>query len=430
MKYQCPKGLFDILPYGTEEKWQLSYYWQILEDKLKKLAHLFGFKELRTPIFEHTELFSRSVGETSDIVTKEMYTFFDKANRSITLRPEGTASILRAFIEKNMHQLRRVHKFFYLGPMFRYERPQAGRFRQLHQFGIETLGPSSLSRDAETLDLLYETLHQFGIEATIVINSIGDKACREKYKNALVNYFKPIAGDLSPESQARLDKNPLRILDSKSVQDQPFIKNAPSILDFLSSNDQKEFEELQQILTKMKIPFLVDHNLVRGLDYYDRLVFEMRSENLGAQNAVGGGGRYTDLISDLGGPSLPGIGFAIGLERMLQVVIAKDLQLSDQFVPFYYLVPLGEEAKEKALLLATDLRKAQIPVDIDLDSKKVGQALKNGDLLQANFAVIIGEEELMTRKAKLKNLLSREQIEIDFSTLTQNLKRIWEDAKL
>ncbi|NGX30517.1 MAG: Histidine--tRNA ligase, partial [Candidatus Anoxychlamydiales bacterium] len=319
MKYQIPKGLFDILP-NAKESFKEVNRWQYLESIINKLAIDYNFEEIRVPIFEKTELFLRGVGATSDIASKELYTFLDKAKRSMSLRPEGTASVMRAFIENNLSQEKKFHKLYYMGPMFRYDRPQKGRYRQHHQLGVEIIGDKSFEIDAEVIDMLVTLFKRLELKnLKLLINSIGDLETRTNYKKALLDFLKPNFENLSEESKARFDKNPMRILDSKDERDKKILKEAPSILDFLSDAAKKHFENLLNLLDKLDIKYEVDSKLVRGLDYYDDTVFEVVSEKLGgAQNSLGGGGRYNSLLKSLGGPDLPGIGFACGLERILQ----------------------------------------------------------------------------------------------------------------
>jgi len=280
MKIQLPKGTFDILPYSGEA-WQQSDLWQYVENLIRKTAAEYGYKEIRTPIYERTELFDRGVGETTDIVMKEMFTFQDRSARSISLRPEGTASVARAFVENNLQQLGTTHKFFYIGPMFRYERPQSGRYRQHHQFGVEAYGISTPEQDAEVIDLLLK----------VHLNTVGDLESRQLYRDALMEYLKPHFDELSADSKARFEKNPLRILDSKDPKDREIVKHAPSILNHLTPDAKAHFQKLCHILDQIHVPYEVDDRIVRGLDYYNKTVFEVLTEDLGAQNTIGAGGR-------------------------------------------------------------------------------------------------------------------------------------------
>jgi histidyl-tRNA synthetase len=422
MDFQIPKGTFDILPYGAEESWQLSDAWQYLEAIVRKLAGEYDYREIRTPIYEHSGLFDRGIGETSDIVSKEMFTFEDKGGRSITLRPEGTAAVMRSLIENRLAQQGSTHKVFYLGPMFRYERPQSGRYRQHHQFGVEAIGNGGPEQDAEVIDLLCTFYRRLGLKNLKVhVNSVGDLESRMSFKTALLDYLRPHFAHLSEESKARFEKNPLRILDSKDPKDKELVKKAPSILDHLTPAARSHFDKLLNCLKQIGISYEVDDKIVRGLDYYNKTVFEVLTGDLGAQNTVGAGGRYDGLISTFGGPDLPGVGFATGLERVLQVMLAQKLEIPKGKRPLIYFIPMGEEAKEKCFSLATQCRHHQISADLELNAKKMQGAIQNAIRLEATFAAIVGSEELAKGVLQLKNLQTREQREIRFDALIQEL---------
>jgi histidyl-tRNA synthetase len=418
MQFQIPKGTFDILPYGTDELWRLSPLWQYAENIIRQTMRDYGYGEIRTPIYESTLLFDRSVGETSDIVTKEMFTFLDKGGRSISLRPEGTASVMRSFVENHLNQLGPVHKLFYIGPMFRYERPQSGRYRQHHQFGVEAIGVGSPEQDAEVIDLLLEVYRRLGIKGLKVhLNTVGDLATRLTFKEALTEFLRPSFGELSADSQIRFEKNPLRILDSKDPKDKEILKNAPSILDSLSDEARDHFEELCRILTRLGVPYQIDPKIVRGLDYYNKTVFEVISENLGAQSTVGAGGRYDGLIGSFGGPDLPGVGFATGLERVLQVMLAQGATVPKGASPLIYFIPLGGEAKLKCLELATECRHKEIPAAVELSTQKIQTALQNGVKLEATYCAILGSEEMAKGTVQLKTMATRESRDVPFADL-------------
>ena len=424
-KIQIPKGTFDILPYGAEEAWQLSDYWQFVEEICRKSASEYGYREIRTPIYEKTELFNRGVGEASDIVTKEMFTFDDKGGRSITLRPEGTAAVMRSFIENNLSQLGTVHKLFYMGPMFRYERPQSGRYRQHHQFGIEAIGVAGPEQDAEAIDLLFQIYHRLGLKnIKVLLNTVGDPASRASFRQALLDYLRPHFDELSADSQMRFEKNPLRILDSKDPKDREIIQQAPSILHHLTPEAKEHFQELCRLLDLIHVPYVIDDKVVRGLDYYNKTVFEFAAENFGAQNTLGGGGRYDGLISTFDGPDLPGVGWATGLERVLQLMIAQNVPIQSQNHPWIYFVPLGSEARAKCFSLVTLCRHNLIPSDIELSTKKMQTALQNASRSQAKYCAIIGDEELAKEKLQLKNLATREQKEVSFDHLISLIKEL------
>jgi histidyl-tRNA synthetase len=426
MKTQLPKGTFDILPYGSDEPWRLSDLWHYAENIIRETAAEYGYREIRTPIYEHTELFKRGVGETSDIVMKEMFTFEDRSGRSLSLRPEGTASVARAIVENNLMQMGSIHKFFYISPMFRYERPQSGRYRQHHQFGVEAYGIGSPEQDAEVIDLLLQIYHRLGLKNLKVhVNSIGDLASRQAYRAALMAYFTPHLAGLSADSQMRLEKNPLRILDSKDPKDREIVAKAPSILGHLSPDSKQHFHKLCHILDQIQIPYVVDDKIVRGLDYYNKTVFEVLTDNLGAQNTIGAGGRYDGLLAEFDGPDAPGVGFATGLERVLQVMMAQQVPYTKSRGPFIYFIPMGEGALEKAFNLTAACRHNHIPAEIELSAKKVPAAIQNALRCEAKFCCIIGTNELERGSAKLKELATREETEIVLDHIIPTLKGIY-----
>lgn len=422
-----PKGTFDILPYGCgEESWRQSALWQYVEEVIRKTAAEYGYQEIRTPIYERTELFDRGVGETSDIVMKEMFTFEDRSKRSMSLRPEGTASVARAFVENRLSEQGSSHKFFYIGPMFRYERPQSGRYRQHHQFGVEAYGPAGPEQDAEVIDLLLTVYQRLGLKRLKVhLNSVGDPETRVRYKDALIQYLKPHFADLSEDSKARFEKNPLRILDSKDPKDKQLVLGAPSILKYLTPEAAAHFETVCRLLEKLGISYVVDDKIVRGLDYYNKTVFEVLTEDLGAQNTIGAGGRYDGLVAQFDGPDLPAVGFATGLERVLQVMTAQQVPFQEAVHPFVYFIPLGEEAKEACFLFASQCRKAHLPADIELSTKKVSTAIQNAVRLKATHCCIIGSDELAKGRAVLKELANRQEREISLSTLLIQLESLY-----
>lgn len=394
-------GVFDILPEDGKEPWRSSYLWSYVESVIRGIAREFGFQEIRTPIFERTELFVRSVGETSDIVTKEMYTFMDKGERSMTLRPEGTAPVMRSLIENRFE----ARKLFYIGPMFRYERSQLGRYRQHHQFGAEVIGVQGPEQDAEVIDLLYSFYSRLGLKNLHVqLNSIGDNESRLRYRTALQDYLRQYFDELSEDSRIRFEKNPLRILDSKNEKDQELIQQAPSILDYLSRESQEHFEKVQGYLKQLNIPFVVNSRLVRGLDYYNNTVFEVMASELGAQNTIGAGGRYDGLIKSLGGPDLHAIGFGTGLERVIQTLLKQNAPLPEPHRPLLYFIPLGEEEKKVCFSLMHDLRMKGVPVQMDFSGRKVSKALQHADELKAKFAAVVGENELKSQEVELKEM--------------------------
>ena len=357
MNIKAPPGVFDILPTDPKTPWKESHLWAYVERVIRKAAAEYGFQEIRTPVLEKTELFQRGVGETSDIVSKEMYTFEDRGGRSLSLRPEGTAPVIRSYIENGLSHQAPAHKFFYIAPMFRYERAQAGRYRQHHQFGAEVIGTQAPEQDAEVIDLLYTTYRRLGLQnLKVMINTLGDKECRLRFRDALKAYFSQYQDQLSEDSKQRLEKNPLRILDSKSPQDQEFIENAPSIQEFLSDEVRAHFEQVQEYLSLLDIPFEINPRLVRGLDYYNRTVFEVAAEELGAQNSIGGGGRYDSLIKELGGPDQPALGFGTGIERIIQTLLKQEAPTPPPYQPSLFLIPLGDKAKRACFQVLHNLR--------------------------------------------------------------------------
>lgn len=426
MKAQIPKGLFDILPYGSKEKWRLVSYWQYIESVIHEITSQFGFVEIRTPVFELAEVFNRGVGTSSDIVSKEMYVFQDKGNRCLALRPEGTSGVLRAFAEKNFSQLAKVHKLYYIAPMFRYERPQAGRYRQHHQFGVEAIGVLDPMMDVEIIDLLWQFLQRLDLKGlTLEINSLGDVSCREKYKLALIHYLSTHKNSLSSDSQVRLQKNPLRILDSKDPQDKEIVEKAPSILDFLSDETLSHFKKVCAYLEAIEIPYCVNPKIVRGLDYYNRTVFEISSNALGAQTALGGGGRYDNFTQIFGIEPLPGVGFGCGIERIIQAILAQNTAVPTPSHPFIYFIGLEEKSRNKAFSIVSTLRKHHIPAVMDFKEKKLSHALQRAHSSSSTYCVVIGEDELTTNTIKLKNMKSREEKTLALDSLVNTIIQMW-----
>jgi histidyl-tRNA synthetase len=423
MKHSIPPGVFDIIPIDSQDTWKSSYLWEHTEQIIRETARDYGYQEIRTPLFERTELFQRSVGDTSDIVSKEMYTFEDKGGRSLSLRPEGTAPVMRAFIEHQLHQKAPIQKLFYIASMFRYERAQAGRYRQHHQFGAEAIGNSSPEQDAELIDLLYTLYHRLGLKnLTLFINSIGEDSSRQAFRQALKDYLTPHLARLSLDSQTRFDVNPLRILDSKDPKDRDIIAHAPSILDFLSEESRAHFEELKRLLSLLSIPFEVNPLLVRGLDYYNKTVFEVVAGELGAQNSIGGGGRYDGLLPILGGPNLPSIGFGTGIERILQTMINQNVSMPSPHHPTLFLVALGEKAKDTCFELLHSLRQQGIPTQMDFSGKKIGKVLQYADQIAASYVVVIGDDELEAQEIELKEMVTGHKVKIPLPALEETLK--------
>ncbi|MBS0654364.1 MAG: histidine--tRNA ligase [Verrucomicrobia bacterium] len=425
MGIAIPTGVFDILPNDQKETWRESHLWSYVEEIMRAHAGAYGCHEIRTPIFERTELFQRSVGDATDIVSKEMYTFQDRGQRSMSLRPEGTASVMRAYIEKNLHTAPSCQRLFYIGPMFRYERPQAGRYRQFHHFGVEVIGNPNPELDAELMEMTYSLCERLGLQnLKLCINSLGERCARQRFRKALIDFLTPHFADLSADSQARFSANPLRILDSKDPKDCEIVQKAPSILEFLSPESKAQFEKIQQILTHLQIPYEVNSRLVRGLDYYNNAVFEVTSGRLGAQNSVAGGGRYDGLLKSLGGPDLPSSGYAIGIERLIQVLLQQSHFVPTMKRPLLYLIALGDSAMLHAFSLTRTLRKEGICCHLDLSGKKLKSAMQHADNLKAQFVIVLGEDELKEGKIQLKEMATGKKIELSLESVPFFLKEL------
>ncbi|MCL7746937.1 histidine--tRNA ligase [Halalkalibacter alkaliphilus] len=419
MNIQIPRGTQDILPGEVE-------LWQYIEEKAKDVCRRYNYHEIRTPIFEHTDLFQRGVGDTTDIVQKEMYTFTDRGNRSLTLRPEGTAAVVRSYVEKKMYgQPNQPTKLFYTGPMFRYERPQSGRMRQFVQFGVEALGSQDPAIDAEVLALVMGLYEELGLKnVKLVLNSLGDKDSREAHRQALIDHFRPSINEFCDDCQSRLEKNPLRILDCKKDREHPLMNNAPSILDYLNEESSTYFSQVKNYLDRLGIAYVVDPTLVRGLDYYYHTAFEIMSEGegFGAITTLCGGGRYTGLVEEIGGPSTPGIGFAFSIERVIMALKAQEQAIPAAPQLDCYLVSLGDAAKEKTVELLYQLRRAGISADKDYLDKKMKAQFKAADRLQARFTAILGDDELSQGKINVKEMETGEQSEIDLASFIDYIK--------
>ena len=399
-KLAAPRGTQDIFPPESSR-------WQELEARIHALARRYGYGEVRTPVFESTELFVRGVGETSDIVEKEMYTFVDKGGRSMTLRPEWTAPVVRAALQQNLYA-QGPQRLYYIGPIFRYERPQAGRYRQSHQFGVECAGYAQPEADAEVIELAWDLIAQYAIPGvTLHLNSIGDDVCRPKYREALLEHFTASSSALSEDSRRRLERNPLRLLDSKAPEDQEAIASAPRLESFLCPECRTHFSGVERALTDAGIEYVVDPRIVRGLDYYTRTVFEFTSGTLGAQNAICAGGRYDGLIASLGGPETPAVGFALGLERFLWAVesVGASGEARREGVQ---MIAIGEPALQALLPLTAALRRQSgWPIFIDYGDRKLLAQLKIADRNNARYALILGEKELAEKTIVLRDLVTR-----------------------
>ncbi|MGN0172011.1 MAG: histidine--tRNA ligase [Acutalibacteraceae bacterium] len=403
---KAPRGTQDILP-------DADYKWQHIEQTALGVARDFGYHELRTPVFEHTELFHRSVGETTDVVQKEMYTFADKGGRSVTLRPEGTAGAARALLEHGLHTGALPVKVCYLTSCYRYEKPQAGRLREFHQFGVECFGAAQPQADAEVISLAYTVLQTLGVTGVkLHLNSIGCPECRAKYHEALKAYFGEHKSELCGTCNERLERNPMRILDCKSPICKEIAAKAPLMLDYLCDDCRDHFEKVKACLRAADMPFEIDPHIVRGLDYYTRTVFEFVSDALGAQAVVCGGGRYDGLIEELGGPHLPSLGFAIGLERLLMILEEKQVKFPSPSHCEVYLAPMGDKAVSFCFATALRLREGGVSVETDLTGRGLKAQMKYADKIGARYTIVIGDNELETNKAGLKDMQTGETSEV------------------
>lgn len=404
------KGTYDI--YGVNAK-----YYNYINSVFTTVCEFYNYSLIRTPIFEASELFHRSVGETTDIVSKETYDFTDRGARNITLRPEGTAGVVRAYIENKMYgDVNQPVKLYYTGPMYRYERPQAGRYRELTQFGVEVLGSDSPMMDAEVISLAYRTLEEMGIEdITVKINSLGDTESRNKYRDALVKYLEPHINDLCTDCQNRIKTNPLRILDCKVDKDSEILKNAPSILDYLNEESQKRFDKVLELLMALDVNYEVDSTIVRGLDYYDHTVFELLADidGLGAANVLGAGGRYNNLVEKLGGPATPCVGFACGIDRLMIILqeLNKDNILDNDLG--VYILAVNEEERINALRISQNLRWSEIKCELDTLDRGLKAQFKQADRLKARMLIILNSEDLQKGLITVKDNLTKEETKID-----------------
>lgn len=419
MNLKAPRGTVDLLPEQTKK-------WQYVEAMLRDLSSTFNYEEIRTPTFEHTEVFQRGVGDTTDIVQKEMYTFQDRGERSITLRPEGTAGVVRAYLQHKLYGSPiQPTKLFYFMELFRYERPQQGRMRQLHQFGIEVLGSADPAVDAEVISLAMTAYKKLGLSSLkLVINSLGDHESRNAHREALIKHFSPHLEALCPDCNQRLLKNPLRILDCKADMNHEAMATAPSVLDFLNDESREYFEKVKAYLDVMDIAYVVDPTLVRGLDYYNHTAFEIMSdaEGFGAITTLLGGGRYNGLAEQLGGPSTPGIGFGMGIERLLMALEAENIELPIIDDLDLYFISIGEEPKTAAVKLVQNLREAGIRVDQDYQGRKVKAQFKAADRLHANYVAVLGDEELAQGIVKVRHMESGAELEVNFADLVATMQ--------
>lgn len=418
---KIPRGAQDILP-------EDSIKWRHIENKLDELMELYNYKEIRTPIFESTELFARGVGDSTDVVQKEMYTFKDKGDRSLTLRPEGTAAVVRSYIEHKMQgNPNQPVKLYYNGPMFRYERKQKGRYRQFNQFGVEAIGAENPSIDAEVLAMVMHIYESFGLKhLKLVINSIGDSESRKEYNEALVNHFEPVIDTFCSDCQSRLHTNPMRILDCKIDRDKEAIKTAPRITDYLNDDSKAYYEQVKHHLDDLNIPYVEDPNLVRGLDYYTHTAFELMMDNPnydGAITTLCGGGRYNGLLQLLDGPSETGIGFALSIERLLLALEEEGIELDIEEKFDLFIVTMGEEADRYAVKLLNDLRKNDVKADKDYLNRKIKGQMKQADRLNAKYTIVIGDQELENNSIAIKNMTTGESENIQLDQLINYFKK-------
>lgn len=401
--YRAPRGTSDILP-------KEQAYWRYIEQKVANACQLYGYERIDGPAFEDTKLFSRSVGEGTDIVEKQMYTFEDRGGTKITLRPEGTASVCRAYLEHGLHNLPQPVKLYYLTSIFRYERPQAGRYRQHYQFGYEAIGDNDPALDAEVIDMAWQFFQSLNLHRlSLQLNSIGCKKCRPGYLAILKDYYANHTHDLCSDCKTRLKRNPLRLLDCKKPQCQPTANSAPKSIDHLCPDCDEHFNRVKRYLGLLDLPFAVNHRLVRGLDYYTRTVFEIQPETEGAQTALGGGGRYDDLIEELGGKPTPAIGFAAGIERIILNLKKQSVPIPPLPRPQVFVASVGDEAREKTIKLAATLRKNGIGVIEAIGNKSLKAQLRQANTLGAHYTVIIGEQEVKTGTAILRDMTTAEQ---------------------
>ena len=420
MKLQKPKGTQDILP-GDSAKWQ--YVENVARETFKK----YNYGEIRTPMFEHYEVISRSVGDTTDIVTKEMYDFHDKGDRHITLRPEGTAPVVRSYVENKLFapEVQKPVKVYYIGSMFRYERPQAGRLREFHQLGVECFGSKNPATDVETIAMAYQLFNTLGIkDVTLHLNSLGNTESRLAYRQALIDYLTPMRESLSKDSQRRLDENPLRVLDSKEKEDKVAVENAPSILDYLDEESQAHFDEVRTMLDSLNIPYVIDTNMVRGLDYYNHTIFEFITTIDKSELTICAGGRYDSLVEYFGGPETAGFGFGLGLERLLLVLDKQGIELPVEESLDVYIAVLGSGANGKALELVQAIRYQGFKAERDYLGRKIKAQFKSADTFKAKTVITLGESEVESGQVNVKNNATREEVTVSFEELTNNFAAV------
>ena len=425
MKLQKPKGTQDILPADSAK-------WQYVENVARETFKKYNYGEIRTPMFEHYEVISRSVGDTTDIVTKEMYDFHDKGDRHITLRPEGTAPVVRSYVENKLFapEVQKPVKVYYIGSMFRYERPQAGRLREFHQLGVECFGSKNPATDVETIAMAYQLFNTLGIkEVTLHLNSLGNTKSRLAYRQALIDYLTPMRDTLSKDSQRRLDENPLRVLDSKEKEDKVAVENAPSILDYLDEESQAHFDEVRTMLDSLNIPYVIDTNMVRGLDYYNHTIFEFITTVDKSELTICAGGRYDSLVEYFGGPETAGFGFGLGLERLLLVLDKQGIELPVEESLDVYIAVLGSGANGKALELVQAIRYQGFKAERDYLGRKIKAQFKSADTFKAKTVITLGESEVESGQVNVKNNATREEVTVSFEELTKNFAVVLEQLE-
>ena len=425
MKLQKPKGTQDILPADSAK-------WQYVENVARETFKKYNYGEIRTPMFEHYEVISRSVGDTTDIVTKEMYDFHDKGDRHITLRPEGTAPVVRSYVENKLFapEVQKPVKVYYIGSMFRYERPQAGRLREFHQLGVECFGSKNPATDVETIAMAYQLFNTLGIkDVTLHLNSLGNTESRLADRQALIDYLTPMRESLSKDSQRRLDENPLRVLDSKEKEDKVAVENAPSILDYLDEESQAHFDEVRTMLDSLNIPYVIDTNMVRGLDYYNHTIFEFITTIDKSELTICAGGRYDSLVEYFGGPETAGFGFGLGLERLLLVLDKQGIELPVEENLDVYIAVLGSGANGKALELVQAIRYQGFKAERDYLGRKIKAQFKSADTFKAKTVITLGESEVESGQVNVKNNATREEVTVSFEELTKNFAAVLEQLE-
>ncbi|WP_219123550.1 histidine--tRNA ligase [Streptococcus constellatus] len=424
MKLQKPKGTQDILPKDSGK-------WQYVEEFARNTFKKYNYDEIRTPLFEHYEVISRSVGDTTDIVTKEMYDFYDKGDRHITLRPEGTAPVVRSYVENKLFapEIQKPVKLYYMGSMFRYERPQAGRLREFHQIGVECFGSNNPATDVETIAMAAQFFNEIGIRnVTLQLNSLGNAESRAAYRQALIDYLMPLKENLSKDSQRRLEENPLRVLDSKEKEDKLAVENAPSILDYLDEESQTHFQAVRSLLEALEIPYIINTNMVRGLDYYNHTIFEFTADVAGNELTICAGGRYDSLVAYFGGPETAGFGFGMGVERLLLVLEKQGVELPLEDSLDVYIAVLGEGANNKALEIVQALRKQGFTAERDYLNRKLKAQFKSADTFGAKVLITLGESEIESKQVTIKNNQTRKELIVDLNQIQEDFQVIFKQV--